>query len=596
MSRQFNSPTIWQRYFLGLVLAVSLASCHPAPVVVERPPSPTAPVQTADPQPVRLRVISAPAVPRLARSDDWFEDVTPATGVDFTYSTGRETQTYSMVESFGGGVALFDFDNDGDADLLFTGGGQISATLEIRGRAPGLFRNEGNWKFVDVTAAAGLSQATDYSHGITVGDFNGDGFSDLYFACYGHSHLYQNDGAGWFREITVEANLELDGWRTAATWADVDRDGWPDLYVAGYVEWHPDPKQFCGDAQQHIRDVCMPRELPATADRLFRNRGDGTFQDISAQVGLRRDGKGLGIVAADIDRNGWIDFYVANDVEDNFLYLGGPEGKLEDVGANRGVSGNEYGIPEGSMGVDFADVNGDGFGDLFVTNYEQEDNSLYRNDGTGNFNHATVAIGLGGSSRPWVGFGTGFVDFDSDGWLDLFVMNGHVTYHVRTSAFEQPAILYRSMSGQRLQDISDRGGPWFSVPHVARGAATGDLDNDGAPDLVVVQQDAPVTILRNQNPASNWISVRLRGTKSDPDAIGAEVTLVEGERKLVRFVRGGGSYLSSFDARLLFPLTGTDNVQVKIRWLGGAEEVFANLSPKATHTLIEGRGIAVTGG
>ncbi|MDB5335607.1 MAG: repeat protein, partial [Planctomycetaceae bacterium] len=483
------------------MLAISLASCRPAPAIVEPAPSSPAVVKLAFATPAVPQPVSAPTVPRAARSDDWFEDVTPTTGVNFTYRTGRETLTYSMVESFGGGVALFDFDNDGDTDVLVTGGGQISQAFEIRGRAPGLFRNDGNWNFVDVTAEAGLSQANDYSHGITVGDFNADGFSDLYFTCYGHSHLYQNDGAGWFHEVTVEAKLELDGWRTAATWADVDRDGWPDLYVCGYVEWQPDPKRFCGDAKQQIRDVCMPRDLPATSDRLFRNRGDGTFQDISATAGLRSGGKGLGVVAADIDRNGWIDFYVANDVEDNFLYLGGPGGKLEEVGAHRGVSGNEYGIPEGSMGVDFADVNGDGFGDLFVTNYEQEDNSLYRNDGTGNFNHATVAMGLGGSNRPWVGFGTGFVDFDSDGWLDLFVMNGHVTYHVRTSAFEQPALLYRNLSGQRLQDISERGGPWFSVPHVARGAATGDLDHDGAPDLVVVQQDAPIAILRNRNPA-----------------------------------------------------------------------------------------------
>lgn len=588
-----SAPDFVWRYLAGLMLTVLLAGCNREPVVGKPPAREVIPASSIASTSAPATAAGAPAR-RAPRPTDWFEDMTSQTGVDFTYHTGRETQKYAMVESFGGGVAVFDFDNDGDADLLFTGGGQISPSLEITGRAPGLFRNDGDWKFVNVTAAAGLSLPTDYSHGITVGDFNADGFSDLYFTCYGHSHLYHNDGAGWFREITTEAQLPLNGWRTAATWADVDRDGLPDLYVAGYVEWQPDPTQFCGDLQKKIRDVCMPRELPPTADRLFHNNGDGTFQDITPQAGLRRDGKGLGVIAADVDRNGWIDFYLANDVENNFLYLGGPGGKLEEVGAGRGVSGNEYGIPEGSMGVDFADVNGDGFGDLLVTNYEQEDNSLYRNDGSGNFTHATVALGLGGSSRPWVGFGTGFVDFDSDGWLDLFVMNGHVTYHVRTSAFEQPALLYRNISGQRLQEISDQGGPWFSVPHVARGAATGDLNNDGSPDLVVVEQDAPVTILRNRNAAKHWVSVRLRGVKSDPDAIGAEVSLTFGGRKLTRFIRGGGSYLSTFDARQLFPLTGADNVQVRVRWLGGAEEVFSDLSPGTTHTLVEGRGIAAT--
>ena len=528
------------RYLAGIMLTVLLAGCSREPVAVKPPSREATAASSIDSQPAAAPAPAASIARRAPRSTDWFEDVTPQTGVDFTYHTGRETQQYAMVESFGGGVAVFDFDNDGDVDLLFTGGGRISQSLEITGRAPGLFRNDGDWKFVNVTAAAGLSLPTDYSHGITIGDYNADGFADLYFTCYGHSHLYHNDGAGWFHEITTEAKLPLDGWRTAATWADVDRDGLPDLYVAGYVEWRPDPQQFCGDLHKKIRDVCMPRELPPTADRLYHNNGDGTFQDITIQAGLRRDGKGLGIIAADVDRNGWIDFYVANDVENNFLYLGGPGGKLEEVGAGRGVSGNEYGIPEGSMGVDYADVNGDGFGDLLVTNYEQEDNSLYRNDGTGNFTHATVAMGLGGSSRPWVGFGTGFVDFDSDGWLDLFVMNGHVTYHVRTSAFEQPALLYRNISGQRLQEIPDLGGPWFSVPHVARGAATGDLNGDGAPELVVVEQDAPVTILRNRIAVKNWISVRLRGVKSDPDAIGAEVSLTTGDRRLTRFIKGGG--------------------------------------------------------
>lgn len=338
----------------------------------------------------------------------------------------------------------------------------------------------------------------------------------------------------------------------------------------------------------------MPGDFPGAPDRLFLNQQNGHFEEISEQAGLQKNGKELGVVAGDFNSDGQIDFYAANDVILNSLYIGQGGNHYQEQAILSGAAGNEYGIAEGSMGLDYGDYDGDGRGDLFVTNYELEENALYHNDGEGMFSHSTFAMGLAGKSRPNVGWGTGFADFDSDGWLDLFVVNGHVVYHNRQSSFRQPAMLFRNRNGQRFEDATAEAGPWFSFNHNARGAAVGDLDNDGAPDLVVSQLDAPVAILRNRRAPQNWISLVLRGTTHDIDAVGASAELRVGGRTLTRFVRGGGGYASYFDPRLLFGLAGVEDslLDARVRWPDGHIEVFPGLPTRQIHQIVEGSGVA----
>ena len=566
------------------------------------------PVHKGTPDPVHIsekpgQIVEEEMTRRVARDNDWFEDVTLKAGVDFSYHSGSEAGQFTMVETFGGGIALFDYDLDGDPDLLCIGGGDIVRTgndqlpmLNISGRSPAFFRNDGNWNFVDVTRDVGLDGQIDYTHGCAVGDFDRDGDPDLLITCYGRSRLFRNEKGESFKDVSDSANLHIDGWSTSACFADVNGDGWPDLYVASYLQWKPDLERRCLDPKSGQRDVCMPGNFPGAQDRLFLNQQDGTFRDATKESGLLADGKGLGVVAADFNDDGWLDFFVANDVIRNHLYLGSKDGRFEEQAVLSGVSGNEFGIPEGSMGVDYADYNADGRGDIFVTNYELEDNSLYRNNGDGLFSHSTVPVGLASSCRPYVGFGTGFADFDSDGRLDLFVINGHVTYRNRTSPYRQPAFIFRQTNVGRFENVSEDAGPWFSVNHPGRGAAVGDLNNDGAPDLVVSCQDGPVSILRNRKPPSNWISVTLRGTKHDIDAVGAQAQLTVAGLTQTRFVRGGGSYLSYFDPRLLFAIVDglVAKVNLRVQWPGGHEEVFQNLDTRQNHVIHEGSGIAAT--
>ena len=535
--------------------------------------------------------LEASPLPREPRSDDWFEDVTERSGVDFAYRNGQAGGQYTILETVGGGVAMIDYDNDDDLDLYFPGGGALAAgPLKISGRSGKLYRNDGDWKFVDVTAEAGLAEAAGYTHGCAVADFDRDGFADLFVSGFRCGRLYRNDGRGHFEDVAEQTGLALDGWSTAAAWADLDRDGWPELFVANYLDWQPADNQPCIEPGSEARDVCPPQNYPGASDQLFHNLQGAGFEEITDAAGIRRLDKGLGVVAADINLDGWIDFYVANDVLANRLYLGRGDLRFAERAALSGTAGSEFGAPEGSMGVDFGDYNGDGRGDLWVVNFEMEDNSLYRNDGNDSFTHATVPAGLGGRCRPLVGFGTGFADFDSDGWLDLYVINGHVYYRAGRSPYRQPAFVFRNLAGGSFADVSDAAGPYFSAPHAGRGAAVGDLDNDGAADLVVVHQNEPVVLLKNRRPPERWLRVKLRGETCDREAIGAKVVFEHEGRPLVRFVRSGAGYLSQSDLRIVFPVAADDALDVEVVWPGGRRESFRRLSAGATNVLAEGQG------
>jgi len=454
----------------------------------------------------------------------------------------------------------------------------------------GLFRNDGTLHFTEIGAIAGVAAPPNYTLACSVSDYNCDGQPDLFVTGYPHCRLYRNQGDGTFSDVTEAVGLSLDGLHAASTWGDFDGDSLPDLFVTGYVTFDLREDRNCGEDLRRIRDICGIWQYPPAPDRLFRNRGDGTFEEITRSAGLRSDGRGLGAVAADINEDGFLDLYVANDYTPNFLYLGDGHGKFTECGLLSGTAFDENGSPQGSMGVDFSDYDGDGLGDLFVTNYQIEDNTLYRNQGDSVFTVVTAKSRLHDACRPYVGFGTGWIDWDSDGWLDLFVLNGHVMYHTGQSKYEQPQFLFRNIDGKHFENVSEQGGPYFSGLHVARGGVAGDLDNDGAPDLIVVHQNAPVRVLKNRKPPSRWVSVCLRGTRSEPFAVGAVVLSNFNGRRLVRHVRGGAGYFSHFDRRILLPVDDNGPSECSVRWLNGKSEVFRELQPGQTNQLIEGRG------
>ncbi len=584
-----------RRQTLGLSFALSISviaigcrdpdgTAAEAPTKDTKSPSVNAPIDESE--------FKTTATPRKSKADDWFRDVTASSGVSFQHSSGRESNQFTMVETFGAGVGLFDYDRDGDIDLLCVSGGTISKQLEMVGIPCRLYRNDGDFHFVDVTEGSGLNVEMDYSHGIAVGDVNRDGFPDIFITTYGRSRLFMNvDGQG-FRDATEESQLDVQGWHTAACFADVTADGILDLYVAGYIQWQPDANELCLDPSSELRDVCMPGNFPGTPDRLFVGKGDGTFIDQTDKAGLLPDGKGLGIVAADFDQNGHLDFYIANDVVRNHLYMNQGKGTFHETAIISGVSGNEYGAPEGSMGVDVGDFNHDGNPDIVVTNYEFEENDLYRNEGNGLFSHVTVPLGLAGGCKQYVGFGTVFLDADMDGWSDLIVINGHVTYRNRKAPYQQPSFLFRNEQGQRFKDITESAGPWFSSPHSGRGVAVGDLNNDGAPDLVISEQDGPTSILQNLKSPENWIGIEPIGTVSGTDAVGTVVRLDGTSNNASQTVKGGGSYLSYSDRRLLFPITDKTafETDVIIRWPNQTVEQFKKLTNKSYHVLTEGTG------
>ncbi|MCA9143499.1 MAG: CRTAC1 family protein [Planctomycetales bacterium] len=531
-----------------------------------------------------------PMPSRALQPGDWFEDVTDRTGIRVGYQNGREADLYTIVETVGGGVAMIDYDQDGDLDLFIPGGGRITGPPpRFEGLPSALYRNDGEFRFVDVTAQAGLEIAGDYSLGCAVGDYDQDHFPDLLVTCYGTSRLYHNNRAGGFEDVTTTSGLSLDGFYTSAVWADVDRDGWEDLYIAGYVRCEGSEDINCIEAIRGVRDTCGPWHYPPLGDRLYRNRRDGTFVDITEGSGVRKDGKGLGVLATDIDRNGWIDFYVANDTVANHLYLGRADAKFDETGLVAGVSVGYAGTPEGSMGVDIGDFDGDGRGDLFVTNFEMEDNALYRAVSETSFADRTLQANLGDTCRRYVGFGTGFADFDLDGWLDLFVINGNVHYATGRTSYLQPAFIFQNRGGY-FENVSNRAGPYFSVAHAGRGAAVGDLDDDGSLDLVIVHQNQPVTLLRNRLEQKGWARVSLRATDSAPNAVGATVMAEHGGRTLVRHVRAGSGYLSHFDQRILLPAVDDQPQQINVRWPSGRQEVFTNVPLRETTELVEGTG------
>jgi hypothetical protein len=559
----------------------------------------------------------------------YFEDVTPGSGLAFTYRNGAEAGHATIFESVGGGVALLDYDGDGLLDVFLTGGGSFAGPdkKQITGRPCKLYRNLGGFHFQDVTAEVGLDCLAGgkpwfYTHGCAVADYDNDGWPDLLVTGWGRIALFHNvpvdpkDPAKGRKFVDVSAEAGLGRgitWATSAGWADLDGDGYPDLYVCQYVNWSWDNHPRCTAAQDPARrDVCPPEGFDALPHKLYHNNGNGTFTEVSAAAGLRvprpdsgrrrgdrvkNYGKGLGVLLADLDGDGRPDIYVANDTSGNFFYRNRGGGRLEEVAAESGVAYDDAGTATGSMGVDAADYDGSGRLSLFVTNYQNQLHALYRNRGRGQFVFASHAAGLSGLSRHYVGFGTGFLDFDLDGHEDLFLSNGHVLYSPPPPAeLKQRPLLLRNERRPgdrphevRFADVSARAGPYFQTGHVGRGAALGDLDNDGRTDLVLSPTNEPAVVLRNRHATGHhWLGVRLIGRRYR-DAVGARLELAVGGQKLVRAVKGGGSYLSSGDRRVVFGL-GTNNRvgRLSVRWPSGKTQTWEGLGVDRYWDLREG--------
>ena len=519
-----------------------------------------------------------------------FSETAARAGIDFTYHNGEESGHFAILESLGGGVGMFDYDNDSDVDLFVPGGGRYESEKKVVGLSPGLFRNHGDWRFSAETDAAGVATAPWYSHGAAITDFDNDGFLDALVTGYGGLLFFQNQGDGTFREIARATGLTDDQWSSSAACGDVDGDGNPDFYVAHYVNWSPDNNPICDGPEAGLREVCPPRRFEPLPDIIYHNNGDCTFSDISREIQLRTDGKGLGVLMADVDLDGHIDIYVANDTVPNFLYRNNGDGTLEDASTRSGTSLSDAGVPEGSMGVDVGDYNLDGRPDLWVSNFERESFALYRNDGNFLFQHVSRSTGVTAVGGLSVGWGSVFLDFDRDGDEDVFVSNGHVIRYPNNAPLRQPPLLFQNDPGPRFHNVAPAGGEYLETPHMGRGVACGDLDNDGDQDLVISCTNEPVAVLANQSGTNNSFVVRLIGIRSNRDAVGAyvKIRVASDQPEMIRLAKAGGSYASSNDPRLFFGVgSATSVANVEIHWPSGVVQHLNHVSTLEPLVLLE---------
>jgi len=552
---------------LPLLACTALCSACTRPVT-SRPPAPPAP-------PVGVHEHARPRATGDGVTTLMFAERATESGLVFTSVNGQHHGHLTILESLGAGVGLFDYDADGDADILAVGGGDFEgAAVRPCGVPDGLFRNDGAARFAAVATEACVPGRAFYAHGVNVGDYDADGLSDLLITGYEGVALLQNLGDGTFRSVPPpEHGIAADGWLTSAAWLDVDGDGHLDLYLARYCDWSPTNDPPC-EIQGH-RDVCPPAQFEAVDDRLFLGDGAGGFVEAGTRLGLVPGGKGLGVVATDIDLDGDCDLYVGNDTTANFLYRNDGTGRLTECGLLAGVAVGPTGEPEGSMGVDAGDWNLDGLPDLWVANFENQSFGLYRNFGDAVFENVSAVAGVTAIGAVYVGFGTMFLDADLDGAEDLFVANGHVMQFPTQAPLLQRPLLLHNRRGTRMVNVAEHAGAYFTGGHLGRGAAAGDLDGDGDEDIVVSQTNEPIALLVNETPHDSIaVVVRLVGVGTHRDAIGASAVLETTKRRMLRQVKGGASYLSSGGRELRWGLVADERpLRLRVRWPGGRETV-----------------------
>ncbi|MCC6536174.1 MAG: CRTAC1 family protein [Bryobacterales bacterium] len=494
-----------------------------------------------------------------------------------------------------GGVAMLDYDNDGRLDLFFVNGAEIKDPMPA-GEEPAktqpkywnrLYRNTGDWNFADVTEKAGLA-GRYFGMGAAAGDFDNDGFTDLYVTNVGRNLLYRNQGDGTCADVTEKSGAAGSGWSAGAAFVDYDRDGDLDLFVSRYVEWSFAMDIHCGERKPGLRSYCHPDQFKPITHLLYRNNGDGTFTDVSKPAGLAaHPGKGLGVAVNDYDLDGWPDILVANDSFPQQLFRNGGDGTFTEVALDLGAAYDDDGHTYGGMGLDFQDYDNDGRPDIFINSLARQRYALYRNNRT-SFDYATGATGLGSATLMHSGWGARFVDYDNDGWKDLFVAQGHVMDNIELTQpnlrYLEPPLLLRNLNG-KFRDISANAGPAFAQPLAARGAAFGDLDNDGRIDVAINNNNRPAALLRNSTPdRAHWLAIRLRGVKSNRAGIGARIRVsMEGGPTQHLFVSAAGSYLSSSDTRAHFGLgAATAANEIIVEWPSGATSKRENIAANQT--------------
>ena len=523
-----------------------------------------------------------------------FNDITSASGITFKHVLSPEKKY--IAESMSGGVALFDYDNDGYLDVFFVNSLTVELHKANKKTRSVLYRNNRDGTFSDVTDKAGVGDV-GWGMGCAVGDFNNDGFDDLYVTGIGPDHLFKNNGNGTFTDVTQKAGVSDPRFSTGAAFLDYDNDGKLDLFVTNYVGFDMNHLPAFGeDPSCQFKGVpvqCGPRGLPGAGDSLFRNNGDGTFTDVSKKAGVEdaRGYYGLDVVGSDFDGDGWIDIFVANDSTPNFLYHNNGNGTFSEIGFESGTALDKNGNEQGCMGVTLGDYDHDGLLDLFITNFDDEYNVLYRNAGRGSFVDVSYESGVAMISLPYVGWGTKFFDYDNDGWLDLFVANGHA--YPQRGRYRQRKLLHRNNRDGTFSEVAAQFGSALMEERASRGTAFGDIDNDGDVDIVVNDLDSVPQLLRNDGGSkNNWISVRTIGTKSNRNGIGAKVKVVSGDLIQLDEVRSGGSYISQNDLKLHFGLEKRTSVDlIQVRWPSGAVDTLTNVSVNKIVTVKEGKGL-----
>ena len=532
----------------------------------------------------------------LVATDFSFIDQAESQGFIFQHDHGGSGEKF-YLETMGSGVCLLDYDNDHDLDIYFCQGGPLPGWDKEIILENKLFRND-NGRWTDVAIAAGVGD-NSYSTGCACGDIDNDGDTDLYVTNYGKDTFYLNNGDGTFSDQTNTVGLFNDEWGSSVVFFDMDNDGWLDLYVTNYVEFSLDQNPWCGEHRSGRRAYCDPDIFKGIPDKLFRNLGDGKFRDISINSGIANHrGKGLGVVPGDIDQDGDLDLYVANDKVMNFLFINNGDGTFSEDGLFAGVGYNENGRAEAGMGVDFADVNQDGWLDLFVTNFSGESNTLYINDQSGSFVDQTFLAGLGQPSLNYLGFGTKFLDLNYDGHQDIFVVNGHVIdnihYFNKDYTHAQRKQIFLGDGAGSFTEVSSEKIGDAKTPSVGRGAAFGDLDNDGDLDIVISNNNGVANLLiRDGKPNTNWVGFELVGVKSNRDAIGAKVSIETSRMNQTKYVNNAGSYLAANDKRLLFGLGDQPTIEtITIQWPGGGSRSYSNLQSNRYYRIVEGGEIS----
>ena len=506
-----------------------------------------------------------------------FTDVTAELGIDFRHTNGESGKKY-FIEPIGSGVALFDFDNDTDLDLYFVNGSDLPGMTSSIPPTNRLYRNDGD-TFTDITDEASVGD-TGYGLGCCVGDYNNDGFTDLYVTNYGRNVLYHNNGDGTFTDVADVAGVAGDQFSSGCAFVDVDADGYLDLYVVNYVQFDPDTNPEC--TRQGIPTYCTPEALQGAADVFYRNNGDGTFTNVSEKVGIgTKNGKGLGVVCGDVDNDGDVDIFVANDTTPNFLYRNERSGvEMTEDALFAGVALSEEGRAYSGMGANLGDFDNDGYLDIVITNFQDQTNSLYHSAEGGFFTEMSFAKGIGERSLPYLAWGVDFADFNNDGWLDLFIANGHLDDNITEidpiGRYAQSNQLFLNNRGVNFSENPDAA---IALQKVSRGAAFGDIDNDGDMDIVVSNLKDTPTVLRNDSSiAARWLGIKLIGTHCNRDAIGARVTVVSGDLTQMREVKSGSGYLSQNALRLRFGLGDAMSVDtLRVRWLCGSVQTLQNV-------------------